>query len=122
MAKQPTQNTTIVGYVTPHGLVSTKTIHDSFVENGIAVHKDMMFMVTSPAGRADVANATGYMWSLTAKPGEVKVIWREPYEAGSFSKPGSFGRGAGTTPALLNNDFVAITENKDSQINMNVYH
>ena len=42
------------------------TLEKQMVENGIAVNGDSMFMVTSPAGAAGVANATGYMWSLIA--------------------------------------------------------
>lgn len=122
LAKQPTQNTTIVGYVTPDDSVVKKVIPNSMVENGIAVHEDAMFMVTSPAGATDKANATGYLWSFKAKNGKVDVRWQAPYEAGSFSKPGSFARGCGSTPALLDNHFVAITDNKDVQINLNVFH
>ncbi|KAH8888151.1 hypothetical protein GQ53DRAFT_795976 [Thozetella sp. PMI_491] len=117
------QNSTLVGYVKPDGAVYSKRIETQMVENGIAISNTTIFMVTGPSGPADTANATGYMWSLTAgTDGEIEVLWQEPYSAGSAFKPGGFARGSGATPALMNDQFVAITDNADTQIHLLVYH
>lgn len=80
-------------------------------------------MVSAPSGAADAANATGYMWLFTPEvDGGVKTVWRAPYSAGSGGKPGEIVRGSGSAPTLLADQFVAITDNADPQINILVYH
>ena len=48
------------------------------------------------------------------------VTWREVYENSGIAKPGEVGPGSGTTPTLLGNDLVAITDNADP-MNVVVY-
>ena len=53
--------------------------------------------------------------------GKPRVIWREKYDRGSAPKPGTMGHGTGTTPTLVGNDYVAITDNADGRVNVMVY-
>ena len=48
-------------------------------------------------------------------------MWNATYQAGSGRKPGALGRGSGTTPSLLGDDFLAIADNHDDQINLLIY-
>jgi hypothetical protein len=50
--------------------------------------------------------------------------WRCAYDRGSYRKPGQKSQGSGTTPTLLNegtDQYVAITDNADPQMNVVVY-
>lgn len=53
--------------------------------------------------------------------GQPDIQWRATYDRGSAPKPGTMGHGTGTTPTLLGDDFVAITDNADGRINVVVY-
>lgn len=48
--------------------------------------------------------------------------WRETYDRGTAPKPGAINQGSGTTPTLLGEDLVAISDNADSRVNVVVYH
>ena len=50
-----------------------------------------------------------------------EIIWREEYDRGSWIKPGQFSQGSGTTPTLISDDFVAITDNAEPRMNVLVY-
>lgn len=120
------QNSTTYGYVTPNGNIVVERIEDEMVENGIAVTGMDVYMSTGPSGSADKPNATGYMYSMTSDDrGGIQIRWRVPYDAGSGMGDGVTtvtARGSGSTPALLNDQYVAITDEADSQIHLNVYH
>jgi len=54
--------------------------------------------------------------------GKPTVRWRESYDRGTRLKPGQTSRASGTTPTLmLDERFVAITDNADPQMNVVVY-
>jgi hypothetical protein len=53
--------------------------------------------------------------------GEIVQQWREAYDRGKAPKLGTMGHGSGTTPTLMGNDYVAITDNADGQIHVVVY-
>lgn len=53
--------------------------------------------------------------------GKPIISWREPYDRGTRIKPGQFGQGTGTTPTLMGNEFVAITDNADPNMHVLVY-
>ncbi|CAM1508903.1 Fc.00g026420.m01.CDS01 [Cosmosporella sp. VM-42] len=119
----PPQNSSTVGYVDPSGIVHTYHIANQMVENGIAVTGTTMFCVTGPSGTEDKTNATGYLFSFSPGQGqEVTMNWKATYDSGSSRKPGAWSRGSGSTPALLGNKFVAITDNADAQLRVMVYH
>lgn len=120
------QNSSTYGYITPDGKFVTTHIENEFVENGIAVSGMDMYMVTGPAGAADKSNATGYMYSMTSDGNEeIRIRWKVPYDAGSGKGVGGTtvtARGSGSTPALMDDKYVAITDRADTQIHVNVYH
>ncbi len=49
------------------------------------------------------------------------VRWSEVYDRGSRTKPGQLSQGSGTTPTLIGQDLVAITDNADPQMNVIFY-
>lgn len=50
-------------------------------------------------------------------------MWRQSYDRGTGTKPGSVNQGSGTTPDLFGagEDYVAITDNADDRMNILVY-
>ena len=53
--------------------------------------------------------------------GVPRVVWREVYDRGTFRKVGMINQGSGTTPTYLGRDWVAIADNADGRIRVNVY-
>lgn len=53
--------------------------------------------------------------------GAPTVTWRETYDRGSTQKPGQLSQGSGTSPTLLGDRWVAITDNADPRMNVLVY-
>lgn len=55
--------------------------------------------------------------------GTPEAVWRETYDRGTGTKPGSVNQGSGTTPDLFGEgeDYVAITDNADDRMNVLVY-
>jgi hypothetical protein len=53
--------------------------------------------------------------------GKPTVTWRETYDRGSTKKPGQLSQGSGTSPTLLGDRWVAITDNADPRMNVLVY-
>jgi hypothetical protein len=115
------QNTTTIGYITPSDEVHTIQLTSQAVENGIAVSNSSVYVVTGPPG-GSTQNSTGYMYAFQAEYDDVKTIWSATYDAGSKMQPGGFARGSGTTPTLLGDAYVAITDHADSQISLLIYH
>jgi hypothetical protein len=115
-------NSSIVGYVEHNGNVHSLEIPNQSIGQGVALNNRTIFVVTEPSGSDVHANATGFLMALRAGPGNsVNVAWNATYDAGSNQRPGALARGSGTTPALLGNDFVAITDNSDAQMNLLIY-
>lgn len=50
--------------------------------------------------------------------GSPEVTWRTTYDRGSEQKPGQLSRGSGTTPTLLDNGVIAITDNAEPRMNV----
>ncbi|KAK1503490.1 hypothetical protein CTAM01_04802 [Colletotrichum tamarilloi] len=117
-------NTTTIGYVQPDGTIFSTALDNQIVENGMAVNGKNIYVLTGPAGPEDHADARGHFYAFqadTANGGGVVAAWNETYLAGSGIKPGGLSRGSGATPSLLGQKYVAMTDNADSQINLNVY-
>ena len=53
--------------------------------------------------------------------GQPVITWRETYDRGNRVKAGQLGQGTGTTPTLMGTDYVAIADNADPQMHVNVY-
>ena len=49
------------------------------------------------------------------------VTWRERYDRGSAEKPGQLSQGSGTTPTLVGDDLVVITDNAEPRMNVLSY-
>lgn len=122
---QPEQYSATIGYVEPNGTIHAIHLPNEIIENGIAVSNTTMFAITGPTGANDHANATGNLYAFTAgqsgNSSSITMLWKMTYDAGSGLKPGGFARGSGTSPTLLGNDFVAIADNADHQINLIVF-
>ncbi|MEW2395457.1 hypothetical protein [Streptomyces sp. NPDC046862] len=119
---QSTVTSTKLGYLDGEGKAHALDVEGQRVENGMAVQGNTVYVNTSPAGTSDHADAEGYFYALTAGTGESpEVLWRQTYDAGDDSKPPHFSRGSGTSPTLLGDRYVAITDNADDQVNVEVY-
>jgi len=81
------------------------------IDNALAVGENGVFVVSNHA-----------MYSFArAADGGVETQWREAYDRGSAPKIGAMGFGSGTTPTLVGNDYVVITDNADGRVNVVVY-
>jgi hypothetical protein len=50
-----------------------------------------------------------------------RITWRQPYDRGRHRKPGQLSQGSGTTPTVLGNGLVAITDNAEPQMHVQAY-
>ncbi len=81
------------------------------IDNALAVGKNGVFVVSSHA-----------MYSFKrGQQTQPQQLWREKYDRGAAPKLGTMGHGSGTTPSLMGDDYVAITDNADDQIHVVVY-
>ncbi|MEZ5568263.1 MAG: hypothetical protein R3E54_08000 [Halioglobus sp.] len=81
------------------------------IDNAMAVGRHGVFVVSDHAM---------YRFAL-AQDGSLHTVWRETYARGSGPKAGTMGWGSGTTPTLVGDDYVAITDNADGRVNIMVY-
>ena len=66
--------------------------------------------------------STQAMYRLDAEAdGVPQVTWREPYDAGTHVKEGQVDIGSGTTPTLMGEDYVAITDNGQPSMHVLVF-
>ena len=77
------------------------------------------FAVDEKGGVYVVSDAAMYRFDLS-KGGKVQTTWREPYKNTGVQKPGQFTAGSGTTPTVMGNHYVSITDNADP-MNVVVY-
>ncbi|MCX6396825.1 MAG: hypothetical protein NTV23_10100 [Propionibacteriales bacterium] len=70
-----------------------------------------IYLVTTHRLAAVEANASG----------EPVVRWSETYDRGVAVKPGQLSQGSGTTPTLIGDDLVAITDNAEPRMNVIFY-
>jgi len=50
-----------------------------------------------------------------------EILWREEYDRGNRIKPGQFHQGSGTTPTLISDSYLAITDNAEPRMHVLVY-
>lgn len=112
---------TTVGYVTPEDQVVTVTLSSQRVEAAPAVDQGNVYLATAPAGAADGPGAEGLVYDLTAVGGQVQVLWRAAYDAGSGTKPGGTTRGTASPVVLLGSQYLAVTDNADAQAHLLVF-
>ncbi|MFG2628253.1 hypothetical protein [Streptomyces sp. NPDC048473] len=83
------------------------------IQNSFSVAEDGVSIVSDHA-----------LYSFAASSdGTPQVQWRQTYDRGTGTKPGSVNQGSGTTPDLFGDgdDYVAITDNADDRMNVLVY-
>ncbi|HNW49910.1 MAG TPA: hypothetical protein PKH79_02435 [Prolixibacteraceae bacterium] len=62
------------------------------------------------------------LYSLIADSSKkIKILWREEYDRGTQQKQGQFTQGSGTTPTLISDEYVTITDNAEPRMNVLVY-
>ncbi|ETS82990.1 hypothetical protein PFICI_04866 [Pestalotiopsis fici W106-1] len=115
-------NSSMIGFINPSGAVYTKSVEGQMFENSMAINGRTVYINSGPLTDSGQSNASGYMFAFQADgTAGVETVWTESYSAGSTLKPGGFARGSGSSPTLVGNKYVAITDNADSQVNLVVY-
>jgi hypothetical protein len=103
-----------VGTVDPAGgTIKSVQLPGEEIQNSFAVAEDGVSIVSDHA-----------LYSFeAAADGTPKAVWRQTYDRGTGTKPGSVNQGSGTTPDLFGagEDYVAITDNADDRMNILVY-
>jgi len=101
----------VVGAINPGSGATTVLPLDETITNSFAVDETGgIYIVTTKA-----------MYRLElADTGAPEVTWREEYANIGATKPGQTSSGSGTTPTLVNDEWVAITDNADP-MNVVVY-
>src|SRR4029077_3038081 len=77
------------------------------------------FAADEKGGVYIVSDVAMYRFDL-GKDGQIEETWREQYQNSGLVKPGQFTAGSGTTPTVMGNHYVAITDNADP-MNVVVY-
>ncbi|NYD40220.1 hypothetical protein [Nocardioides panaciterrulae] len=96
----------------PTGPARTVDLAEEVAEP-LAVDRSGAFVVTTHA-----------LYRLTAgarRDGPPRVAWRAAYDRGSRRRSGQPSQGSGTTPVVLPGGLVAITDNADPQMHVEVY-
>jgi hypothetical protein len=117
-----------VGYVDP----ASGTIHISNVNDVPNANPDgtgetitKSFATDDSGGVYVVSDYALYRFQV-GPDGAVQNTWRTPYDRGMRTKPGQNQQGCGTTPTVFNdlagNQFVAIADNADPFMHVNVYN
>jgi hypothetical protein len=111
----------LLWFVTRHGLVGTLDPRDGRVhlmrlrgeeiENSHAV---------SESGVSVVSDHALYQFRAR-RDGTPYVVWRVTYDRGTHRKVGQINQGSGTTPTFLGRRYVAITDNADPRMHVNIY-
>ncbi|MGH2694439.1 MAG: two-component regulator propeller domain-containing protein [Actinomycetota bacterium] len=103
----------LVGYVDrKSGDVSSLRLEDETISNSFAVDED--------GGVYIVSDRALYRFEKGGE-GRPAVRWRARYERGERQKPGQVNFGSGTTPTVLGERYVAITDNADPRMNVLVF-
>jgi hypothetical protein len=111
----------LLWFVTRHGRVGTLDpdngdvrlvqLPGEEIENSHAVGEDGVSVVSDHA-----------LYEFRARPdGTPYVVWRVGYDRGTHRKVGQINQGSGTTPTLLGRKYVAITDNAEPRMHVNVY-
>ncbi|KXH34355.1 hypothetical protein CSIM01_00266 [Colletotrichum simmondsii] len=118
-----TSDSSILGYVTPDGTIRTITLNGQRIENSIAVSGKTVYLNTGPLASETNRSTTGHMFAFrpSASNGQITALWDETYDAGTAAKPGGFSQGSGSTPSLVGDKYVAITDNAGAQANLLIY-
>lgn len=116
-----TNTSAVIGYIESDGTINHLVLQDTNVENGVAMSGTTVYVNTGPAGANDHPNAVGHLYALAPSPDGIRILYNETYDADSSIKPGGISRGSGSSPSLLGTDYVAVTDNADTQIRLNIF-
>jgi hypothetical protein len=101
----------VVGTIDPaSGAVRSRPLGEKIANSFAVEDTGAVYVVTDAALYRLEAGAAGVP----------QVVWREPYENSGVQKPGQASAGSGTTPTLMGDGLVAITDNADP-MNVLVY-
>ncbi len=100
-----------VGVVLNGGQIRTQRLSGEELENAFSLAADGIYLVSDHAL---------YRFGLDPVRGP-QIVWREAYDRGSRRKVGQINQGSGTTPTLLGDDYVAITDNAEPRMQVRVY-
>ncbi len=78
------------------------------------------FAVDETGGVFIVTNTAFYRFDADDS-GKPVITWREVYDRGTAIKPGQVSQGSGTTPTIMGEDYVVITDNAEPQMQVLVY-
>ncbi|WP_434599504.1 hypothetical protein [Streptomyces sp. A5-4] len=93
------------------GAIRAIRLEGEEIQNSFSVADDGVSIVSDHA-----------LYSFRAEPdGTPRAQWRQTYDRGTGTKPGSVNQGSGTTPDLFGDGYVAITDNADDRMNVLVY-
>lgn len=103
----------VVGYIDAvDQSVHTTQLVGEFIENGVAIAEDGVYILTS---------AALYRFEIHETTLEPTYSYCIPYDAGTVPKPGTFALGSGATPTLLGDDLITFTDNADDRVHLLVY-
>ncbi|MBA4862241.1 hypothetical protein H1V43_12755 [Streptomyces sp. PSKA54] len=115
-----------VWFATGNGLVGTAddrtgTVRALRLPDGEKVANSIS---TAPQGTLVTTTQATYLLTATAD-GTPRISWRQEYDRGSARKPGQLSWGSGSTPTFFGpgdgTDYVAIVDNADSRVKLQVY-
>jgi hypothetical protein len=112
-----------IGYVDPSGNISISSLLDAPGADPTETNTKS-FATDENGGVFAVSDFALYRYQA-GPDGSVQFSWRAPYDRGVRTKSGQNQQGSGTTPTLFNdfdgNQFVAIADNADPFLHVNVY-
>ncbi|MEU2157320.1 hypothetical protein ABZ532_20270 [Streptomyces sp. NPDC019396] len=98
---------------TATGAIRSVRLSGEEIQNSFSVAADGVSIVSDHA-----------LYEFTAAAdGTPAMVWRQTYDRGTGTKPGSVNQGSGTTPDILGDGgrYVAITDNADDRMHVLVY-
>ena len=103
-----------VGVINPDtGAIKTMQFVGDRIENSISGDENGSIYVATDHRLASVGADSS---------GAPVVRWQSTYDRGTQKKPGQLSQGTGTTPALIGNDIVAITDNAEPRMHVQFYY
>jgi hypothetical protein len=110
----------LVGILTEEGTINFHSL--THTQDGILVQEKIgnSFAVDETGAVFVVSDYA--LYSLNADVNKkLNILWREEYDRGTQKKTGQFTQGSGTTPTLISDEYVTITDNAEPRMNVLVY-
>ncbi|GAA0955749.1 hypothetical protein [Actinocorallia libanotica] len=101
-----------IGTIDPGtGRIQVIRLDGEEIQNSFAASRD---------GVSVVSNHALYQLKADAK-GKPEILWRKTYDRGTGRKSGQLDQGSGSTPTFLDGEYVAITDNAEPRMNVQVH-